>query len=98
MGAIGASDTHRISKSRECPIYSRDFVCYRVNVKIRIKLWRKMMSTNKNSQAKVSYKAIGLALGLVFGGFVGLLIGSPIIFAGGGLVLGLALGSALDAG
>lgn len=54
------------------------------------------MSNNNNSQAKVSYKALGLALGLVFGGLIGLLIGNPIIFAGGGLVLGLALGSALD--
>jgi hypothetical protein len=54
------------------------------------------MSTNHNSKSKVSYKALGLALGLVFGGLVGLLIGTPIIFAGGGMVLGLAMGTALD--
>ena len=53
------------------------------------------MSSN-HSQRTISYKALGLALGLVFGGLVGLLIGNPIIFAGGGLVLGLAIGSAMD--
>ena len=37
-----------------------------------------------------------MALGLVFGGMIGLLIDNMIIFAGGGLVLGLAIGSALD--
>jgi len=68
-----------------------------LHVKINPLMFRRMiMSNNNNSQAKVSYKALGLALGLVFGGLIGLLIGNPIIFAGGGLVLGLALGSALD--
>lgn len=56
------------------------------------------MSANNNSKAKISYKGLGMAIGLVFGGLVGVLIGNPIIFAGGGLVLGLSLGYALDRG
>jgi hypothetical protein len=51
---------------------------------------------NKNSGIKISYKAIGLAIGLILGGIVGLVIDNLIIFAGGGMVLGLAIGSALD--
>ena len=54
------------------------------------------MSENNNSQRKISYKALGLAIGLILGGIVGLIIGNLAIFAGGGLVLGLAIGSALD--
>ena len=52
------------------------------------------MSTNKHSL--ISYKSLGLAIGLVFGGIVGLAIDNMIVFAGGGMVLGLALGTALD--
>lgn len=48
------------------------------------------------SQKKISYTALGLAIGLVLGGIVGLAIDNMIIFAGGGLVLGLAIGTALD--
>ena len=56
------------------------------------------MSGNNNQAAKngMSYIGVCLALGLVFGGIIGLVIGNLIIFAGGGLVLGLAIGSALD--
>ena len=54
------------------------------------------MSQNNESQRKNSYTALGLAIGLVLGGIVGLAIDNMIIFAGGGLVLGLAIGSALD--
>ena len=45
---------------------------------------------------KVSYLALGLAMGLFLGGLVGLLIDNLIIFAGGGMLLGLAIGYALD--
>lgn len=55
------------------------------------------MSSNDNAQRKTSYTAIGMAIGLVLGGLVGLLIDNMIIFAGGGLVLGLAIGYAMDA-
>ncbi len=54
------------------------------------------MANHDTSQRKISYTALGLAIGLVFGGVVGLVIGNMVIFAGGGLVLGLAIGSALD--
>jgi hypothetical protein len=48
------------------------------------------------SQKKISYTALGLAIGLILGGIVGMAIDNMIIFAGGGLVLGLAIGTALD--
>ena len=54
------------------------------------------MSDTKYSNRKVSYSALGPAIGLVFGGLVGLIIGDMILFAGGGLVLGLAIGAAMD--
>ena len=54
------------------------------------------MSGSTNTQGTTAYGAYGLAIGLVLGGLVGLLVGNPIIFAGGGLVLGLAFGSAMD--
>jgi len=59
---------------------------------------RKNMSKNDNegSPMRITCKGLCLAIGLLFGGIVGLLIGNPIIFAGGGLVLGLGIGSALD--
>ena len=56
------------------------------------------MSENKNrySPERRKFTGLGLALGLVFGGLVGILIGNPIIFAGGTMVLGFAIGAALD--
>ncbi len=54
------------------------------------------MSANNSLKSTTSNKGIGMAIGLVFGGLVGLLIGNPIVFAGGGLVLGLSVGYALD--
>lgn len=54
------------------------------------------MSKNKNSGKRISYTALGLSIGLILGGIVGLVIDNMIIFAGCGLVLGLAIGSALD--
>jgi hypothetical protein len=56
------------------------------------------MSNNNSpySFGKNKFTGLGLAIGLVFGGLVGILIGNPIIFAGGGMVLGFAIGTALD--
>ena len=56
------------------------------------------MSEQKNrySPGSMKYTGFGLAIGLVFGGMVGILIGNPIIFAGGTMVLGFAIGAALD--
>jgi hypothetical protein len=49
-----------------------------------------------NTKFRISYKALGMSIGLIFGGLVGLLIDNMIIFAGGGMVIGLAIGTALD--
>ena len=54
------------------------------------------MSKNPNTRKRTSYTALSLAIGLILGGLVGLVVDNLIIFAGGGLVLGLAIGSALD--
>lgn len=54
------------------------------------------MSKNQNNRYLKSYKGLGMGIGLIFGGLVGLLIGDVIIYAGGGMVLGLAIGTALD--
>ena len=54
------------------------------------------MSKNKNPGRRISYTALSLSIGLILGGIVGLAIDNMIIFAGGGLVLGLAIGFALD--
>lgn len=54
------------------------------------------MSGNGNDQRKISYVALGLVIGLVFGGIIGLIIDNMIIFAGGGMVIGLAIGYALE--
>lgn len=54
-----------------------------------------MFNKNQPSTQK-SYKGIGIAVGLILGGLVGVVVGNPVIFAGGGMVLGLAVGTALD--
>lgn len=56
------------------------------------------MSSKDNDQStlRFTYKGLGLAIGMIVGGIVGLLIDNPIIFTGGGMVLGFAIGSALD--
>jgi hypothetical protein len=54
---------------------------------------------NKNKQglpSNITYKGLGIAIGLVFGGILGLITGDMIIFPGGGLVLGFAIGAAMD--
>ena len=56
------------------------------------------MSQSGNVSSGIPTTAIGLAAGLVVGGLVGLIIGNPIVFAGGGMVLGLSIGYALDKG
>ena len=50
----------------------------------------------KQAATRVSYKALGMSIGLVLGGLVGILIDNMIIFAGGGMVVGFALGAYLD--
>ena len=55
-----------------------------------------MTSNNNQPSKKISYTALSLAIGMVLGGIVGLAVDNLVIFAGGGLVLGLAIGYALD--
>ncbi|MFX1301301.1 MAG: glycine zipper family protein [Promethearchaeota archaeon] len=52
--------------------------------------------SKKQSSIKTTYKGIGMAMGLILGGCIGLLIGNVVIFAGGGMIVGLAIGAALD--
>ena len=54
--------------------------------------------SNQNEVKKAKFSVIGAAmsLGLVLGGLVGLLAENMVIFAGGGMVLGLAIGLALE--
>lgn len=56
------------------------------------------MSTdrNKQSSSKITYTGLGLAIGILVGGLIGLVVHNVVIFSGGGMVLGLAIGAALD--
>jgi len=55
-----------------------------------------MNNQNQESNRRIKFAGLGAAIGLVFGGLVGVLIGNPMVFAGGGMVLGLAIGTAFD--
>ncbi len=55
-----------------------------------------MNNQNKESNRSIKFAGLGTAIGLVFGGLVGVLIGNPMVFAGGGMVLGLAIGTTFD--
>lgn len=46
--------------------------------------------------ARVSILGVGMALGLVFGGIFGLVVDNLVIFAGGGMILGLAMATAIE--
>jgi hypothetical protein len=55
-----------------------------------------MSQEHDNQPARrINYVSLGLAIGLVFGGAIGLVLDN-IVFAGGGMVIGFAIGSALD--
>ena len=55
-----------------------------------------MNNQRKETNQSMKFAGFGAAIGLVFGGLVGFLIGNPIIFAGGTMVLGFTIGVALD--
>jgi uncharacterized membrane protein len=55
-----------------------------------------MRNQKNESNHRVRFTGLGAAIGLVFGGLVGLLIDNPVVFAGGGMVLGIAVGAGLD--
>jgi hypothetical protein len=54
------------------------------------------MNENRDSRSgkRLSYSGLGMAVGLLFGGILGLITGNIPLFAGGGMVVGLAIGSA----
>jgi len=54
------------------------------------------MSNNETHPKNISWTALSLAVGLILGGILGFVVDNLILFAGGGLVLGLAIGNALD--
>ena len=56
------------------------------------------MSLDKQGKKdlRISYTSAGMGLGLVFGGILGLLIDNLAFSAGGGMILGLAIGLALE--
>ncbi len=45
---------------------------------------------------RISYTSAGMGLGLVLGGILGLLIDNLAFSAGGGMILGLAFGLAVE--
>ena len=51
---------------------------------------------SKYKKRRMNYKGIGMAIGLIFGWVIGSLAGNPIIFAGGTMILGFAIGTAID--
>ena len=51
---------------------------------------------NDTSSKKISAQAIGMAIGLVLGGLVGILLDNLVIFSGGGMIIGFAIGTAMD--
>ena len=56
----------------------------------------KMKMESQTKKARFSLMGSAMALGLVLGGLVGILIDTMIIFSGGGMILGLAVGTALE--
>ena len=51
---------------------------------------------NNTSSKKLNTQALGMAIGLVLGGLVGILLDNLVIFSGGGMILGFAIGTAMD--
>jgi hypothetical protein len=58
----------------------------------------KDMTANDKPVKRIRFSVMGICmgLGLVMGGLLGMLIDNLAVFAGGGMVLGLALGTALE--
>jgi len=45
---------------------------------------------------KMTRPGLSMVVGLIFGGFLGLIGGDLIVFAGGGMILGLCIGLSTD--
>lgn len=56
------------------------------------------MSEQIKSKDRAGFSRVGkfMALGLVFGGFAGLILDNLVLYSGGGMMVGLALGAALE--
>jgi hypothetical protein len=54
------------------------------------------MSTQNHRLVRIGSIGAYQALGLVLGGLFGIVVGNMIIFAGGGMIIGLAVGLALE--
>lgn len=56
------------------------------------------MSEKYEEKNRIGYSRMGIfmALGLVLGGLVGLVLDNLVIFSGGGMMVGLAIGLALE--
>jgi len=50
----------------------------------------------KQLPKNVTHTGIGMGLGLLLGGLLGLLADNLVLFAGGGMIVGLAIGAAMD--
>lgn len=50
----------------------------------------------KEGNARIGIMGVAMSLGLVLGGLVGLTLDNMIIFSGGGMIVGLAIGLALE--
>ena len=51
-------------------------------------------TSKKNT--RVSVLGVGMSLGLLFGGLFGLVVDNLVLFAGGGMILGLAMATAIE--
>lgn len=58
---------------------------------------RKEMSRNHNSK-RIIRVGLGMSIGLFFGCLLGVVAGNLVVFAGGGLILGLGIGLSKDNG
>ena len=54
--------------------------------------------SNKSLPEGITRAGIGMGTGLVVGGILGLISGNLILFAGGGMILGLCIGLSSDHG
>lgn len=55
-----------------------------------------MSQDNQDRKVGLTYPGVGMGIGLLVGGLLGLLIDNLAFSAGGGMILGLAMGTALE--
>ena len=52
--------------------------------------------TEKPPDKKIACAVYRICIGLLLGGFLGLVAGNLFLFSGGGMILGLAIGFSMD--